>query len=401
MDQGPLQKNSPPQISSGTQETLELEITDLSRSGPGVGRAPDGRVVFVPLTAPGDHVRVRITSQKKRFAEGELVELISPSARSRIPAKCEVFGRCGGCQWQHIPYELQFRTKVLGAKHALERVGFEQACIEEYPAKNPWNYRNRIQMRAQGNALGFFERGSRKLVNAERCEIAREELNRELATLRAELPRAGDAEGFSKVELEVSSREEVRSIWNAPHAAMGFRQVNDEQNEVLVSWIQSELRPGDWVLDLFGGDGNLTRSRWSDAGRVDVVDVGAPAAASSPFPGKVHFHRAPVLPWLRKMGANPPGFSGRRVAVFDPPREGLTGARDKLDFERIEASLRELGVFTVLLVGCDVDAWARDVSRFLRRDWTVERMAAVDLFPQTSHLESLAKLTRLEPLPNL
>src|SRR5215210_4196095 len=116
-------------------QEITLDITDLSRGGAGIGRDSDGRAVFVPLTAPGDRVRARITEEKKRFAHAELLEVLTPSPERQAP-RCAVFGRCGGCQWQHLPYELQWRTKVNGVRHALERVQVTSPVEwEEFPAE--------------------------------------------------------------------------------------------------------------------------------------------------------------------------------------------------------------------------------------------------------------------------
>src|SRR6476661_4122262 len=112
-----------------------IQITDLSRSGAGVGRDASGRVVFVPFTAPGDQVRVEIGAEEKNYAEAKLLEVISPSPQRAVPP-CPVFGKCGGCEWQHLPYELQWSTKKKGLEHSLKRVGveFEGAQWEEFPA---------------------------------------------------------------------------------------------------------------------------------------------------------------------------------------------------------------------------------------------------------------------------
>src|SRR4051812_46602980 len=95
-----------------------LRITDLSRGGAGVSRDPSGRVVFVPYSAPGDLVRVRIVEAEKRYAQGEILEILEPSVERQVPP-CPVFGKCGGCQWQHLPYSLQWSTKSKGLLHAL------------------------------------------------------------------------------------------------------------------------------------------------------------------------------------------------------------------------------------------------------------------------------------------
>ena len=84
-------------------QTIEIRIERLAAGGDGVGRAPDGRVTFVPLTAPGDLVRVRVTKAAKRFVRGEIEEILEPS-QDRVEPRCPVFGRCGGCTWQHLDY---------------------------------------------------------------------------------------------------------------------------------------------------------------------------------------------------------------------------------------------------------------------------------------------------------
>ena len=358
---------------------LEVTVTDLTSSGAGLARGPDGRVLFIPFSAPGDHLRVRVTSQEKRYAEAEIIEILEPSAERANPP-CAVFGKCGGCQWQHIPYARQWQTKVRGLRHTLERRQITAPePIGELPAARIWEYRNRIQLRGHGRQLGFFARSSQALVPVDRCEIARPELNAALAETRTEgarLPRP------FKVELEVLEDGTVRRTWNAGHAARGFRQIHDEQNTLLQKWVTDAISPGRTVYDLFGGSGNFAQLLAQTAQTVHCVDTSALAGTE----GKVRFHRGGVFPWLLKQPAPAPG-AAPASAVVDPPREGLGP-----DFPEIEASLRRLGVNEVVAVGCDANAWAHDVSRFLKKGWRLERVAALDLFPQTPHLEALALL---------
>jgi len=369
----------------GTQ--LLLEITDLARSGAGVGRAADGRVVFVPFTAPGDRVRAQIVQIDKRYAEADLIELIEPSSLRAQPP-CPVFGRCGGCQWQHIPYKIQWQTKFKGVLHALSRVQIElpAAQIMELPAEKVWNYRNRIQLRGEGDEIGYFAARSHDRVAIERCEIARPELN-------AMIPHARDEgkkrEGAYKVELEVLPDGSTRSVWNSAHAAQGFRQVHDEQNEKLRGWVREAVSPGRHVYDLFGGSGNLSTAVAGRALNVDCVDVSAPQGMRLPDFPQIRFHRSPVLSWTFRESRKTQK-QGLSSAILDPPREGLANDQGK-----IATSLEKLGVTEIVAVGCDVDSWARDVSRFLKRGWKLERIAVLDLFPQTPHVESLAKLAVL------
>jgi tRNA/tmRNA/rRNA uracil-C5-methylase (TrmA/RlmC/RlmD family) len=113
------------------------------------------------------------------------------------------------------------------------------------------------------------------------------------------------------------------------------------------------------------------------------VDIGARTPADAP--AHFHSHRAAIVPWLlRQKEASTNCLAS---AILDPPREGL----DR-DFAEIESGLRRLGVSEVAAVGCDANAWAQDVARFLRLGWRLERVAAFDLFPQTPHVEGIALL---------
>jgi predicted RNA-binding protein with TRAM domain len=126
---------------SGPGATLELTIEKLVPGGDGLARQ-EGKVYFVPFTAPGERVRVRIVEAKKDFARAIVVEIMEPSP-DRAKPPCPVFGRCGGCDWQHITPEAQLRHKVALAEDALRRIGgisFPGLAIE---GGKPWRYRNR------------------------------------------------------------------------------------------------------------------------------------------------------------------------------------------------------------------------------------------------------------------
>jgi 23S rRNA (uracil1939-C5)-methyltransferase len=367
------------------QETLTLLIHDLARGGAGVARDESGRVIFVPYTAPGDRVRVRVTEAKKNYAQGELIEILEPSPE-RVKPPCPVFGRCGGCQWQHLPYELQWKTKVQGVLHALSRVQVqlpEGTAIGELPAERIWEYRNRVQLRGFGSELGFFAAGSNDRVPVGRCAIARPEINAVWDETREEGTQLSRP---YKVELEVFPDGRVTKSWNAGHGAQGFRQVHDEQNAKLQEWVAQAIAPGGRLLDLFGGSGNLSLGFRGRMDSIDCVDTGAPADPGNDV--SYVFHRAATAPWIVKKASRKPA-PRYDSAILDPPREGL-GA----DFGAIAGSLEILGVREIAAVGCDADAWARDVSRFIKRGWRLKRAAVLDLFPQTPHVESLALLRR-------
>lgn len=363
---------------------MRVTINDLSRGGSGVARLESGEVIFVPFTAPGDRVEARVTDSKKNYSQGELVQLLDPSPL-RVPPPCPHFTRCGGCSWQHLPYPLQFETKKKGLLHALGRKGVETARVplDELPAQNPYHYRNRIQL--HGNAdtreLGFFRPGSREIVDLDSCAIADVRINEALPGLREQGFR--EFRGEFKLEVDLSPEGGIRSAWNQRHAAFGFRQVNDVQNRLLQDWISKNLAESELLFDLYGGSGNLSRPMASRFAEVFCVDLFT-GLADAEAPGNFHPVRQDMARWARTPFED--SLAGRQASIIlDPPREGIGETLPPL-LEKLSG----LSISSMILVGCDVDAFTRDVHRLLKKGFQLERLGALDLFPQTPHIESLA-----------
>lgn len=366
-------------------DLLELTINDIARSGSGVARAADGQVVFVPFTAPGDRIEAKIESIEKRYAFARLERLLEPSPKRATPP-CPVFTQCGGCEWQHLPYELQWQTKAGGLKHALSRVQIQiPGTLEEIPAEQIWEYRNRVQMRGFQKNLGFYGRGTNEIVAVDHCAIARPEINAALTRIRAE----GETRTKPyKVELAIDEEGNLLEAWNARHAATGFRQVHDGQNEKLKDWVARQIPDGALLLDLYGGRGNLSLGLCGRLEAVHCVDVGAAESVPEGSPANFSSYQQDVFRWL-KNSTTPPKPKSKLIVVMDPPRDGLgPDGPDILDI------VTKWGAEKLVFVGCETDSWARDLSRAQRRGWTLTHVAALDLFPQTHHIEALAVMER-------
>lgn len=375
-------------LSAGINAEIVLRVNDLARGGAGVCREPSGRVVFVPYTAPGDLVRVRITESDRRYAQAELLEVLEASPDRWAP-RCPVFGQCGGCQWQHLPYSLQWETKSKGVLESLKRVEITPSePLVLIPAEQVWEYRNRVQLRGEKKELGFFKSGSQELVPVDRCDIARPELNESWEVTRSQ----GDQnQSPYKVEVQVNLSGQVTRTWNSPHSADGFRQVHDEQNEKMRNWIFSQIQGNEVLYDLFGGLGNLSLPLIERMKEIHCVDLAVPSVRPLSLSPHYHFHQSPVVPWLvQRAGQNkgkkegPPGS-----AIIDPPRKGLGS-----HFPKIATALEALDVRELVLVGCDSDSWARDLSQWIKRGWKLHGGVVIDLFPQTYHVEAVGVLFR-------
>lgn len=369
---------------------LTVTVSDLARGGAGVAKTDDGQTIFVPYTLTGDVVQVEITEIKRRHLFAKLVELIEPSPDRQSPL-CDAFTRCGGCQWQHVPYSIQWSIKVNGVHQSLVAAGIKNEIpIQEFPAGTLWHYRNRIQMRGKGNELGFYAAQSHSIVPVSECAIARHEINNALNDIRA---RGTEYKKEYKVEIEVTEQGTIKSYWNQQHAAGGFRQVNDEQNEKLISWVQQTLDNRQPTYDLYGGSANLSWNLAAQGIEVHCVDQSAPDNQPGQQPDCLRFYSEGVLSWLKNRVTDLvyqriPPLSTPWSAIIDPPRGGMGD-----ELEAIMERLDRLNVNTIVLVGCKTDTWARDIAKLQQRKWKLKSVAVFDFFPHTPHIESAACLT--------
>ena len=177
-------------------ETLDLEITDLSSSGDGLGRWQE-RVVFVPNTVPGDVVRARLVQAKPTFGRAKVKQLLAPSPH-RVRAACIVADKCGGCQWQSVGYPAQLAAKQQQVMDAFTRIGgFETPMVLPILGTDaPLAYRNKatypLGRSPEGQVkAGYFRQGSHKLVNLNQCPVQDERLNPLLAEVKRDIQERG------------------------------------------------------------------------------------------------------------------------------------------------------------------------------------------------------------------
>jgi 23S rRNA (uracil1939-C5)-methyltransferase len=154
-------------------DEVTVQIQRLAYGGRGVGRV-DGFVVFVPDTAPGDVARVRLLKVKRSYGEGQVVAIESPSPLRTTPP-CPYFGPCGGCTWQHVPYEIQTQVKESIVRESLEHIGGlkDLPILPILPAPDPWGYRNKMEFTFhQDGSIGLHMRGAfDRIVDVDRCLI--------------------------------------------------------------------------------------------------------------------------------------------------------------------------------------------------------------------------------------
>jgi tRNA/tmRNA/rRNA uracil-C5-methylase (TrmA/RlmC/RlmD family) len=233
-------------------DRLVLTIDDIAFGGEGVGRVSDF-VVFVPFVLVGEVVEVEITEVKRNFARAKLIR-VEKSSPERVEPACRYFGKCGGCQYQHIEYTAQLRLKQKQIADLFERVGkFSPGLVGAViPCPQPYGYRNRIMIRSQWNKpeqklnIGFVRWDCGLVEDIEECKIAEPVLNGQIARVRAHPPPRGGL----KVVLRVSPED-----WDVPPDS--FFQNNFFLLPRLVGTVREFLHAGGarHLVDLYCGVG--------------------------------------------------------------------------------------------------------------------------------------------------
>jgi 23S rRNA (uracil1939-C5)-methyltransferase len=370
-----------------SEKTISIER--LAFGGDGVGR-DGGKVVFVPGTVPGDRAVVRLLSDHGTYERAELVR-IDESSPDRVAPPCTVFGRCGGCQWQHVSYEAQLKWKTEILTETLVRVGkiAQPSVLPIIGAPDPWHYRSRIQIKVdEDGILGFHAMKSHQVIAFEECKIADPRLNLKVSEMRgAPAPEAG---GF---ELSVNGTSEVH-VQPIVRAESVFSQVNREQNRRLVQAVL-EFAFGNadpaftrkrTVIELYAGSGNLSFPLAERAGAVYAVEESAEAVKRAE--DETDARGLTNLHWI--LGHAEWGLKKlyrRKVIpdllVLDPPRRG---AKEILDLMCVMKPRQ------IIYVSCDPVTLARDLNFLTRRYYMLEMVQPIDMFPQTYHIESISRL---------
>lgn len=410
--------------------TLVLEVTGLG-SGPDAVARHDGCVVFVPGAAPGDRVRVRIVEHHHSYLRAELVHRCSPGPAYREPP-CPWAAECGGCPWQHVAYPAQLAAKARTVREALARIA-RVAAWQELPiigAPDEWGYRHRIRLHAgPGGTLGYRRPRSHAVVEIGHCAIAEPLLAAVVGPLRALVPRLGVplesielvANGRGGVVVLAVARAPARTdvatrlarIMDAAPSVAGvelrgarercsvgdvrvivtpgadgpritqragsFTQVNPAANRLLVQSVVTMATPETRALDLFCGAGNLSLPLACaglavlgvDRDRDAIADARASGAAAGL--ASLRFEAIAADAFLRQQG-----LAGADLVVLDPPRGGATST---------VAQLARLRPRRIVYVSCDPATLARDVRLLGAAGYAIARVQAVDLFPQTAHVE--------------
>jgi 23S rRNA (uracil1939-C5)-methyltransferase len=427
----------------------EADIVDLAHDGRGVARV-DGKAVFIEGALPGERVRFRILKRRRQMDEAGLVDVLIASP-DRVVPRCAHFGVCGGCSLQHLSPAAQLAAKQSQLLENLQRIGNVQPARLLEPLRGPeWAYRRRARLgvkyvHKKARVLaGFREREKPYIADIKRCEV----LLAPLASLPADLaaltetlairekipqvevaagdgatalvfrvleaPGAADLEKISafglarglQIFLQTGGLDTVRAV-RADYAPLNyavdggnvvitfgpvdFIQVNRDINASMVDAAMTLLRPeaGDTVLDLFCGLGNFTLPLARRAREVLGVEgdaslvAKARANAARNGIGNAHFAMDNLFE-PTTFGA----WANQRydLVLLDPPRAGAAELLTRIGHWRPRR---------VVYISCHPGSLARDAGILVaEHGFTLSAAGVMDMFPHTTHVESVAVFER-------
>ena len=380
-----------------------VEIERIVAGGYGLAKRANGKRLLVAGAAAAERCVVALEHDYKDYTTGIVVEVLEVS-EERIEPKCKIFGECGGCQFQHLKYSNQIEVKEGIVRDALYRIGeFKSLKINPMvPAENPWAYRNHVRFstgRLHGD-VGFVPRSHRGLVKVANCPVAVPWINEQIPKIQ------GHVRGLHQVQLRKSEStnealispqiDKIREIsgqsyYHEKLAGFRFRisqssffQVNSAQAENLVEIVRKALpTSGDLLVDAYAGVGTFSVIFSSRFRLVVAIEESFGATKDAEFNtrnftniaiqvGKVE----DVLPDL-----------GEPVdaVILDPPRIGC----NPVVLDSIIASAPRCLVY----VSCDPATLSRDLKKLVENGYQIDHVTPIDMFPQTAHIECVAKLS--------
>ncbi|GED22974.1 TRAM domain-containing protein [Halomonas halmophila] len=430
-----------------SQGTSELTIHGLAHDGRGVGRHADGKTVFVDGALDGERVRASVHVSRKRFDEAHVSEVVEASPARATPP-CPHYGRCGGCDLQHLAVASQREHKVGVLRELMARQGVELLGEIQVLAGDAEGYRRRARLgvRVDSNGrvrMGFRARHSHRLIDLETCSVMRPELAELLAPLRQHLESLEAPRHVGHLELLATDdavtlvlrqlrqhdgdlerwrvfagqhglnigvwlgRDNPRFEWlSAPERLScrlrvdrqvlqlglepgDFLQANEAVNQCMVDSVVEWLAalPADTpVLDLFAGIGNFSLPLAARGARVMAAEGNA--AMVERLAANAALNELTVE--ARQADLGDATAVERLLTELAPEVLVLDPPRSGANTLCRQLTYRP--VPRVLYISCDPATLARDVARLVEAGYVIRRSAVADMFSHTSHLESMLLL---------
>ncbi len=336
----------------------------------------EGMAVFVALAAPGDLLRVRLSRVRKRFALGEIVEVLEPGSERREPP-CSLFSDCGGCDWMHVSEAAQQRARTMIVRDALQRIAHltELPEIDYVSSPAQLGYRSRARIAHAARQVGFRARASHFVIDVERCPVLDESTQKELDRVRDRSPRG-------RGEVSIRGYGDTLDI-GVNRYSVGENAFFQTNRSLWETWLQLVLNAcgeGGLAVEFYAGVGFYTAGLVKRFSRVIAVERGAHARDAARN-SNAEIVEASAESWA------PGKLSGLapELVLLNPPRTGC--------HRSVVNAVRDSGAQRVVYVSCEPSTLARDVE-VLAPSYSVTEITCIDALPQTHHVEVIASMTK-------
>lgn len=434
-------------------ETITVTIDGLGHSGEGVGRC-HGLTTFIDGALPGETVEAELIVSKKSYTKGNLLRILSPS-KERVSPPCPYFGKCGGCQLMHLSETGQLENKRQRVQDALKRIGkIDAEVLPTIASPKPLHYRNKIQLVMSPNGPGFYRKGSHDVISVDHCLIHCElgekvfqELQKHSFTPYDENTGQGEIRHIliksalhtKKVLItfvsNIDATEELKNTANqilksCPEVAgivhnrnsrrdnvilgkeysllagkseiieklnnlefsissASFFQVNTLQAEAMYQKVIefSKINPNHRVIDAYCGVGSISLQ----FARLCKEVIGIESVPEAIQDARANAKRNQIKNCsfiCGKVEETIGSIDPADLVVLNPPRKGCEPS--------VLQAIAKMRPNRVIYVSCDPATLARDLKILAELGYCVQEVQPFDMFPQTSHVETVALLKHNE-----
>ncbi len=391
----------------------------------------DGKCCFIKNALPFEEIMYALTEDKKSYARGETVEILSPSLQ-RLKPPCPYYGDCGGCDFQHIDYPGEAAAKEQHVARMLAKIG---GCtdLELLPfvgAQRIFAYRNQVTFHMKEGQTCFYRQTTHDYVTVNRCELLEDPLNRAVAEINAmglteatSVSLRGDNTGHVFAVVNGGSQEKVKELLSFSEVITGvaavsekgtavygddtllfdldgiklktscksFFQVNTEMAKIMLRFIKELM--GDTkqgvLLDLYCGVGSIGLYLANGFQKVYGIEIVKDAAVLAGENAAANGIEAEYISGktenrLKSLLEKVPRAD---VVLLDPPRQGLQ--------KDVAKTVAAYGAKKILYISCDPASLSRDLKE-LTKSYRVISAKPFDLFPRTAHVECVVLMSRVK-----
>lgn len=370
-------------------ELINFKIESLDSLCQGVYKdTQKEQIYFIPKLLPGEEGQASVYASKKNvnFARLEKITTTSPK---RITPTCPHFDKCGGCALLHVEYRDELEIKkssiidIFKRQHKID-ISDILICIGA-PRRD--SYRNRIQLQydVKRKAIGFLSSDNKEIIKVDECKIALPEITQELVEIYKNDSWLNEAQQMSG-HLEIYKKgDKILKTWDSRYSHEGFSQVFDEMNQVLLDLITektSHLDTSHVVIDLFGGNGNLSKHLKNNTIVIDstpskFIKLTNPKQTYK----EIDIYSNQALDSVSTVLKN---IKNERFLIVDPPRSGLKNLNEFVEV---------INPNDIIYVSCNPQTLARDLRLVLEK-YEITKLYQLDFFPGTRHYETVAILKR-------